>query len=386
MKSSHKIIYRDSKKMEELENESIDLIVTSPPYPMIEMWDEIFTLQNNQIGRALKSKNGPLAFELMNKELDKVWSESYRVLKEGGIACINIGDATRTINGHFALYTSHSRIQQYAQKIGFSALPAILWRKQTNAPNKFMGSGMMPPGAYVTLEHEYVLILRKGNKREFKTHKEKMLRRESAFFWEERNNWFSDVWMDLKGTAQNLFDNKTRSRSAAFPFEVPYRLITMFSVKGDTVLDPFLGIGTTMYAAISAGRNSVGYEIDKHFHEAILSKIPGITAFSNNRISERFEKHFEFVEAQFKKRGKFKYSNCHYQFPVMTRQETDLMINEVISVAQTGEGSFEAVYADDPQSDYVGFWDGYVMSNSENKGTVTTPRKRKSNHKQQNLF
>lgn len=372
--------------MEELAHESVDLIVTSPPYPMIEMWDEIFTSQNNQIGSALKSSNGPLAFELMNRELDKVWDEAYRVLKKGGIACINIGDATRTINGHFALYTNHSRIQKYLQKIGFSALPAIIWRKQTNAPNKFMGSGMMPPGAYVTLEHEYVLIFRKGNKKEFKTRKEKMLRRESAYFWEERNSWFSDVWMDLKGTVQHLFDSKTRNRSAAFPFELPYRLVNMFSVKGDCVLDPFLGIGTTMYAAVSAGRNSVGYEIDDHFHEAILSKIPGIVSFSNNRISERFQKHFEFVETQFKKKGKFKYTNSRYRFPVMTRQETDLMINEVKSVEQTGDGFFEAVYADDPQADYVGFWDGYVISNFKNTGKPAVQKKRKTNHKQQNLF
>ena len=159
--------------MADLADECIDLVVTSPPYPMIEMWDEIFTNQNSKIGEAIKKKDGPLACELMHRELDKVWQEVFRVLKNGGIACINIGDATRTIDGHFALYTNHSRIHTYMQKIGFSALPAILWRKQTNAPNKFMGSGMMPPGAYVTLEHEYVLILRKGNKKEFITNKEK---------------------------------------------------------------------------------------------------------------------------------------------------------------------------------------------------------------------
>jgi hypothetical protein len=103
--------------------------------------------------------------------------------------------------------------------------------KTDHAPNKFMGSGMMPPGAYVTLEHEYVLVLRKGNKNEFKTNIEKKLRRESSFFWEERNVWFSDVWMDLKGTTQNLFDNKARERSAAFPFELPYRSLPCFRLR-----------------------------------------------------------------------------------------------------------------------------------------------------------
>ena len=388
MKSSHKIIFKDCKQMSDVPNDYIDLVVTSPPYPMIEMWDKMFASQNKKIARALQKRDGSAAFELMHQELDKVWNEVFRVLKEGGIACINIGDATRTINGHFALYTNHSRIHTYMQEIGFSALPAILWRKQTNAPNKFMGSGMMPPGAYVTLEHEYVLILRKGNKKEFKTEKEKRLRRESSFFWEERNDWFSDVWMDLKGTSQNLFENKSRARSAAFPFELPYRLITMFSVKNDTVLDPFLGIGTTMYAAVAAGRNSIGYEIDHHLREFILSKYDRIVRFSNERITERLDNHLKFVDERFKKKGKFKYTNKYYLFPVMTSQETDLIINELLTVKQTGEDNFEVNYSDKPQTDFVGFCDGYVISDSDKKKLKQNAdnKKRKKSHEQRQLF
>ncbi len=388
MITKHKIYFNNANNMGELTDESIDLVVTSPPYPMIEMWDQIFASQNQKIGDALKKKNGPVAYELMHQELDKVWDELYRVLKEGGIACINIGDATRTINGHFALYTNHSRIHTYMQKIGFSALPAILWRKQTNAPNKFMGSGMMPPGAYVTLEHEYILMLRKGNKKEFKTNKDKKLRRESSFFWEERNVWFSDVWTDLKGTSQNLFDNKTRGRSAAYPFELPYRIITMFSIKGDTVLDPFFGIGTTMYAAIASARNSIGYEIDSNLREQIISKSSGIVGFSNKRIQERLEKHLEFVDERFKLKGKFKHTNTHYLFPVMTKQETDLIINELLAVHPIDSDSFEASYSEDPQEEYVGSWDDYVLSDSEKKDMKkrTAPKKRKKNHEQQQLF
>jgi len=388
MITKHKIYFNNANNMGELTDESIDLVVTSPPYPMIEMWDQIFASQNQKIGDALKKKNGPVAYELMHQELDKVWDELYRVLIEGGIACINIGDATRTINGHFALYTNHSRIHTYMQKIGFSALPAILWRKQTNAPNKFMGSGMMPPGAYVTLEHEYILMLRKGNKKEFKTNKDKKLRRESSFFWEERNVWFSDVWTDLKGTSQNLFDNKTRGRSAAYPFELPYRIITMFSIKGDTVLDPFFGIGTTMYAAIASARNSIGYEIDSNLREQIISKSSGIVGFSNKRIQERLEKHLEFVDERFKLKGKFKHTNTHYLFPVMTKQETDLIINELLAVHPIDSDSFEASYSEDPQEEYVGSWDDYVLSDSEKKDMKkrTAPKKRKKNHEQQQLF
>ena len=117
----------------------------------------------------------------------------------------------------------------YLLDIGFSALPDILWRKQANTPNKFMGSGMLPAGAYVTLEHEYILIMRKGPKREFKTEGERVNRRESALFWEERNIWYSDVWTDIKGEKQDFVIPVSRSimhrppvprlRSAAFPYE-----------------------------------------------------------------------------------------------------------------------------------------------------------------------
>jgi len=377
MITTHKIIFQDSSNMRVLSDESIDLVVTSPPYPMIEMWDQIFAGQNEEIGRALKNNDGPTAFELMHQELDKVWDELYRVLKVGGIACINIGDATRTINSRFALYTNHSRIHTYMQNIGFSALPAILWRKQTNAPNKFMGSGMMPPGAYVTLEHEYILILRKGNKKEFKTIDEKKQRRESSFFWEERNVWFSDLWMDLKGTSQNLFDTKTRGRSAAYPFELPYRLIAMFSIKGDTILDPFFGIGTTMYAAMATARNSIGYEIDPNLREQIISKSSGIVDFSNKRIEERLKKHLAFADDRFKKKGKFKHANVHYLFPVMTRQETDLIINELLDVNQMDSDSFKVSYSDNPQEKYVGSRDEYVLSDAEKKDMKKrrTPKK-----------
>jgi len=132
--------------MKELENESVDLMITSPPYPMIQMWDEMFGEQNLEITKALKEENGEKAFELMHKELDKVWKEVYRVLKVGGIACINIGDATRTLKDVFQIYTSHARILNHCLKLGFHALPEILWVKETNKPDKFMGSGTLPVG------------------------------------------------------------------------------------------------------------------------------------------------------------------------------------------------------------------------------------------------
>ncbi len=345
----HKIYWDNAANMQALQAESIDLVVTSPPYPMIEMWDEIFAEQDVAVKKALEKGDGPASFEAMHQILDKVWSEVYRVLKVGGIACINIGDATRTIEKHFRLYSNHARILQYCISLGFSNLPTILWRKQTNAPNKFMGSGMLPPGAYVTLEHEYILILRKGNKRNFKTAAEKLNRSESAYFWEERNLWFSDIW-DLKGVKQRLNSQKTRDRSAAYPFELAYRLVNMFSVKGDTVLDPFLGTATTTLAAIASKRNSIGFEIDPQLEETISEQIlaPNLPTASYDFLQKRIARHLDFVhQRQLLKGAKaFKYESLHYGFRVITRQEVKIRFEGLKEVKKLKNTTmeFEAEY------------------------------------------
>lgn len=348
MKSTHQIYFENSQNMSNIPSESIDLIITSPPYPMIAMWDELFCQQNPLIKKALSENNGLMAFELMHDYLDIVWEETWRVLKNGGFICINIGDATRTID-NFMLYPNHSRIVSKMLQLRFTPLPEILWRKQTNAPNKFMGSGMLPAGAYITLEHEHILIFRKGSKREFKNNSEKTNRRNSSYFWEERNLWFSDIWMDLKGTLQNLSDDKVRKRSAAFPFELPYRLINMFSVKGDTVLDPFLGIGTTTHAAIAACRNSIAYELETEFIDLILAGLDNIAFYSNQRIKQRIENHLSFIEERMTQGKEFKHINNYYKFPVITKQETELFFHQINSVKQLSETRLEAIYSDNLQ-------------------------------------
>ena len=148
LQTTYKIYYQNSNAMQSVASNSVDLVVTSPPYPMIAMWDEMFIKQDPAIQKALDNGMGYDAFKRMHKTLDEIWNECYRILKNGAFACINIGDATRTVNGNFMLYPNHSRILQHLLEIGFTSLPAILWRKQTNAPNKFMGSGMLPAGAY----------------------------------------------------------------------------------------------------------------------------------------------------------------------------------------------------------------------------------------------
>ena len=349
MKTIHQIFYRDARNLQETPSESVDLVVTSPPYPMIGMWDDVFGSQNVEIEKALKAGDGKLAHELMHKILDSVWDEMFRVLKDGRFACINIGDATRKVNGDFCLYPNHARILNYLLNIGFSVLPDILWRKQTNAPNKFMGSGMLPAGAYVTLEHEYILILRKGSKREFKTECEKQNRRESALFWEERNIWYSDIWMDIKGTGQRLSDELSRLRSAAFPYDLAYRLINMYSVKGDVILDPFLGTGTTTAAAMASGRNSIGVEIDKSFHSTICPMARQIVDFSNDYLRNRLRRHFEFVEDRIQASGPLKYTNKHYGCPVVTSQEQSILLNGLNDVREADDNIFEVTYSEKPQ-------------------------------------
>ena len=356
MKTNHKIIYSNATTMDSVPSESVDLIVTSPPYPMIQMWDGIFSQQSPSVKSALKQRSGFKAFELMHKILDPIWAEVYRVLKSGRFACINIGDATRTINDNFVLYPNHMRILKQLLDLGFTALPDILWRKQTNAPNKFMGSGMLPAGAYVTLEHEYILIVRKGPKREFENEEDKKNRRESAIFWEERNIFFSDIWFDIKGTIQALNDKEARLRSAAYPFEVAYRLINMYSAKGDIVLDPFLGTGTTTFSAMSSGRNSIGYELDKSLTNTVREVIDKIVPSSNEYIHNRLLRHVQFVIKRIKENKTFKYTNKFYGFPVMTSQEKEINLNKLSGLNDIGDNTFEVTYSNKPQKEFCKNW------------------------------
>ena len=333
METQHKLFFTNSANMTQaVEDESVELVVTSPSYPMIKMWDDLYGGFNSKIKKALESEKGVLAFKMMHKELDKTWAECARVLKQGGMAVINIGDAVRSLKGVFRLYSNHSRVIQTFEKLGFHPLPVILWRKPANSPNKFIGSGVLPTGAYVTLEHEYILVFRKGGKRLFKTAEEKQLRGRSSFFWEERNKWFSDLWLDVRGAPQNTNAFRLRSRSAAFPFELAFRLICMFSVQGDTVLDPFAGTGVTMMAAIGTGRNSMGFETDQNFRELVAKKIKNSSTELNDHILKRLSNHVQWAKQHIAEKSGMKHKNTFYGFPVMTKKEAEICLPFVKSV------------------------------------------------------
>ena len=330
MNTTHRIFYTNSNKMSNVSPSSVDLIVTSPPYPMIEMWDPLFCDLNPQIKQILEDGDSKKAFTLMHNELEKVWENCRRVLKEGGILCVNIGDATRKVNNNFQLFPNHVNIANYFQKNGFISLPSVLWRKPTNAPNKFMGSGMLPPNAYVTLEHEYILVFRKGEKK-LKFPPKSTKRYQSAYFWEERNKWFSDTWSDFRGTLQSLTDgikndDDIRDRSAAFPLELPYRLINMYSIYGNTILDPFWGTGTTSLAAMICGRNSIGYELNPEFGKIFQSRIKDIENLNKRINNERLNAHISFINQQVKLGKELKHQNTNYDFKVTTSQEKELLL------------------------------------------------------------
>ncbi len=335
MQTRHRVLLGSAACID-LAAESVNLVVTSPPYPMIEMWDQSFSDQDGGIARHLERGDGPAAFEAMHRVLDEAWGECYRVLRPGGFACINIGDATRSIAEQFRLYTNHARIVVACEALGFQSLPAVIWRKQTNAPNKFMGSGMLPSGAYVTLEHEYILVLRKGGKRIFAP-ADRERRSRSAFFWEERNTWFSDLW-DFKGVQQRLGSNEARARSGAFPFELAFRLISMYSTQGDLVLDPFLGTGTTTSAAVACARDSVGVETDAGLLPLIEATIEAGATLGHERQLARLRAHDEFVRRYEAEKGRTPgHTSTTYGFPVVTRQEVDLVFPRVTAVRRGAE-------------------------------------------------
>jgi hypothetical protein len=197
-----------------------------------------------------------------------------------------------------------------------------------------MGSGMLPCGAYVTLEHEWILIFRKGSKRQYKTAEDKKIRRESSFFWEERNIWFSDVW-DLKGVKQRIDKSPTRERNASYPLELPYRLINMFSQRGDVVLDPFVGLGTTTIAAVLSERNSVGFDIDPLLSSVLREVIGNLDVDKCNKlINDRYIRHLDFVKERESNEKEIKYFNEILGCKVMTGQETNLIFHYVKGISE----------------------------------------------------
>jgi site-specific DNA-methyltransferase (cytosine-N4-specific) len=348
MVTRQRLLAADSRDLSELPPESVHLVVTSPPYPMIAMWDGLFSTLDPRVGEALERGDGPGAFAAMHAQLDGVWGEVHRLLCPGGIACLNLGDATRSIGGSFQLYSNHTRVLYSCLALGFQALPEIVWRKPTNAPTKFLGSGTLPPGAYVTLEHEWVLVLRKGGPRRFASAEDKQRRRHSAYFWEERNRWFSDLW-ELTGSRQELpAAGRQRQRSAAFPLELACRLVQMFSLQEDTVLDPFLGSGTTLFAAALSGRNGIGVEIEPGLLPAAGQGLGRLPALAGERLAARLAAHRQLVEERRRRGLPVEHRSLRYGIPVVSRQEREMRLPLLTGVRAVpgAPGQWEVSYTE----------------------------------------
>ncbi len=248
-----RLLRGDARRLPGVASASVALVVTSPPYPMIPQWDAAFR------------QMGARTYPAMLKVLGDAWKECFRALVPGGLLAVNIGDALRSTDDGFRLWPNAAETTVAASRLGFRPLPYLLWKKPTNRPNAFLGSGFLPPNAYVTLDCEYILLFRKGELRRFPRHDS--ARTASRFSRAERDRWFSQIWDDVKGAPQR----GERGRTGAFPPAIPERLVRMFSTVGDTVLDPFAGTGTTLWAAAKWGRNSIGVERDPATFRAMVA-------------------------------------------------------------------------------------------------------------------
>ncbi len=263
-----KIVIGDSRKMTEIKNNSIDLVVTSPPYWHIKDYGV-----PGQIGY------GQSLHEYL-KDLYRVWKECYRVLKPGRRLCINIGDqfARSIIYGRYKVIPLHAEFIAQCEDIGFDYMGSIIWQKKTTMNTtggaNVMGSYPYPPNGMIEIDYEFILIFKKPGKSE-KIPKE--IKEKSKLTKEEWKKYFYGHW--YFGGAKQI------EHEAMFPEELPKRLIKMYTFIGDTILDPFLGSGTTVKEALNLRRNAIGYEINEKFLEIIKEKLglkQSLLPFSEN--------------------------------------------------------------------------------------------------------
>ncbi len=258
METVHKIILGDSREMKEIPDESIHLIVTSPPYWQLKDYGNERQIGFNQ------------TYEEYVNHLNLVWVEANRVLHPGCRLCINIGDqfARSVYYGRYKVIPIRTEIIKFCETIGLDYMGAIIWQKVTTTNTtggaSIMGSYPYPRNGILKLDYEFILIFKKQGKPPTVSKEQKEKSRLSIQEW---NQYFTGHW--------NFGGVRQEGHLAMFPEELPRRLIRMFTFVGETVLDPFLGSGTTTVAAQKLERNSVGYEINEEFLPQIEKKIRG---------------------------------------------------------------------------------------------------------------
>lgn len=263
--TDHMILLGDARHATEIESNSVHLVVTSPPYWNLKEYPEVA----GQLG------NMP-DYERFLTELDQVWRECFRVLVPGGRLICVVGDvclSRRKNRGRHTVVPLHAAIQERCRKIGFDNLAPIIWHKIANASYEANnGSGFLgkpyEPNAVIKNDIEFILMERKPGGYRSPSVAARVL---SVISTDNHSKWFQQIWTGLTGAS-------TRDHPAPYPLELAERLIRMFSFVGDTVLDPFLGTGTTSVAAARWGRNSIGLEIEKDFHEFSRKRLTKATA------------------------------------------------------------------------------------------------------------
>ncbi len=274
--TSHSLSLGDARRMSELPSASVHLVLTSPPYWTLKEYRD----SEGQMGHIDN-------YDEFLSELDKVWTHCFRALVPGGRLICVVGDvclSRRKNNGRHTVVPLHASIQEHCRRLGFDNLAPIIWHKIANAVYEVEnGGGFLgkpyEPNSVIKNDIEFVLMERKPGGYRTPDLATRVL---SVISADRHKEWFQQIWSGVTGAS-------TRHHPAPYPPELAERLIRMFSFVGDTVLDPFLGSGTTAIAAAKAARNSVGFEVDHHYFEAACKRIANETSslFSTATIQVR---------------------------------------------------------------------------------------------------
>jgi site-specific DNA-methyltransferase (adenine-specific) len=256
MKTIHRIIIGDSRRMKEISDQTVHLVVTSPPYWQLKDYGSGAQIGFND------------TYEDYINSLNLVWAECIRVLHPGCRLCVNIGDqfARAVYYGRYKVIPIRTEIIKFCETAGLDYMGAIIWRKVTTTNTTggatIMGSFPYPRNGILKLDYEFILLFKKPGQG---PQVSKEIKEKSKLTIDDWNEYFAGHW--------NFPGERQDKHLAMFPEELPRRLIRMFTFAGDTVLDPFLGSGTTTLAAKNLQRNSVGYEINEDFLPVIREKV-----------------------------------------------------------------------------------------------------------------
>jgi DNA modification methylase len=271
--TKHSVYVADARDISMVEDNSVHLILTSPPYWNLKEYNQ----HKEQLGNIDD-------YEKFLEQIDNVWKECLKKLVVGGRMIVVVGDVllSRRETGRHRIIPLHSDIQVRCSKLGFDNLAPIFWYKISNASfevsgnSKFLGKPYEPNGI-IKHDIEYILMLRKPGGYRKPTDDQRAL---SIISEQEFNDWYKQIW-DIKGAS-------TKTHPAPFPEELAYRLVRMFSFVGDTVMDPFAGSGTTLIAAAKAGRNSIGIDIDENYTQLCMRRLNSVNTLYHNGVTIDF--------------------------------------------------------------------------------------------------